>query len=235
MSRTFVRAALALLMLAVAPAPAAAQVTTADSARGGQSLDPERQAQLARRGGGVRVGFWDVRDLGVPDGGRESETPAFEGYVRKGLDAHLALENSVGFWRYRQTVTTAGGPLGGTTTSRVDAYVVPQQTSVVFFPVTGPERRFEPFLRGGLGLTLGIEDRKGEGGGLFGSGGQGVSMVVGFGATGGGGIEWRLGEALGISASARYQWIRFLNELAGKDTYQGLGADVGITYRFQYR
>lgn len=237
MPRNSVRLALAALILAVSAAPAAAQVTPpGDTTRAGRPLDPERQAQLARRGGGVRIGMWDVRGPEVPSGGAESETPAFEGYVRKGLDAHLALENSVGFWRYRQTITTtSGGPLGGTTTSRIDAYVVPQQTSVVFFPVTRPDQRFEPFLRGGVGLTLGIEDRKGEGGGLFGTGGDGISMVVGFGATGGGGVEWRLTEALGVSASGRYQWVRFLEELAGSETYQGLGADVGITYRFQFR
>ena len=236
MSRIRFRYALATLVFVSSAAAAGAQVTGSDTTRAGRPLDPERQAQLARRGGGVRAGFWDVRGPRVPDGGTESETPAFEGYVRKGLDAHLALENSVGFWRYRQTIsTTSGGPLGGTTTSRIDAYVVPQQTSVVFFPVTRPEQRIEPFLRAGIGLTLGIEDRKGEGGGLFGTAGEGISMVVGFGATGGGGVEWRLTDALGISASGRYQWVRFLEELAGSETYQGLGADLGITYRFQFR
>ena len=229
------RHTLAILLLALSASEARAQVTASDTARTGPRLDPEREAQLARRGGGVRVGFWDVRGPETPEGGRESETPAFEGYVRKGLDAHLALENSVGFWRYRQMISTAGGPLGATTTSRIDAYVVPQQTSVIFFPLTRPQQRIEPFLRAGVGLTLGIEDRKGEGGGLFGAGGEGISMVVGFGATAGGGIEWRLTDALGISGSGRYQWVRFLEELAGSETYQGLGADLGVTYRFQFR
>ena len=233
MSGTQLRFLFVGLALAACASNSDAQVT--DTTGAGRPLDPERQAQLARRGGGLRIGMWDVRGPDVPAGGRESETPLFEGYVRKGLDAHLALENSVGFWRYRQTITTTGGPLGGAATSRVDAYVVPQQTSIVFFPVTRPDQRFEPFLRAGIGVTLGIEDRKGEGGGLFGTAGEGVSMVVGFGATGGGGIEWRLGEALGISASGRYQWVRFLEELAGSETFQGLGADVGITYRFQFR
>jgi hypothetical protein len=235
MPRTIAHIALTALFLAVLT-PVGAQVTSpTDTTRAGRPLDPEREAQLARRGGGVRFGLWNVRGLDVASGGEESETPAFEGYVRKGLDAHLALENSVGFWRHRQLVTTTGGPLGGTTTSRIDAYVVPQQTSVVFFPATRPHQRVEPFLRGGIGLTLGVEDRKGEGGSLFSPGDDGISMVFGFGATGGGGVEWRLADALGISASARYQWVRFLQELAGKDTYQGLGADVGITYRFQFR
>ena len=234
MSGMQLRLVLTTLTLMVSASIANAQGTT-DTTTASRRLAPERQAQLARRGGGVRVGIWDVRGPEVPDGGRESETPAFEGYVRKGLDAHLALENSVGFWRYRQAITTAEGPLGAASTSRVDAYVVPQQTSVVFFPVTRPDQRIEPFLRAGIGLTLGIEDRKGGGGGLFSAGGEGIRMVVGFGATGGGGVEWRLTDALGISASGRYQWVRFLEELAGSETYQGLGADLGITYRFQFR
>ena len=207
-----------------------AQVTPpADSAR----LDPERRAQLARRSGGIRVGNWDVRDLEAPAGGSDSRTPAFEGYVRKGLDAHLALENSVGFWRHREVVTASGGIGGGTSTSTVDAYVVPQQTALVFYPFTRPEQRFEPFLRGGIGVTLGIEDRQGEGGGLF-TEAEGISYAVGFGATAGPGIEWRPTNTLGLAVSGRYQWVRFFQEFAGRETYQGLGVDVGITYRFQY-
>lgn len=234
MPRVLVLSVLTAVLVAAA-APLGAQAVTGDSGGLGNPLDPERRAQLARRGGGVRVGFWNVRELDATGDGNESTTPAFEGYVRKGLDAHLALEHSVGFWRHRQEVTTTGGPLGGTSTSRIDAYVVPQQTSIVFFPLTRPNQRIEPFLRGGLGLTLGVQDRKGEGGSLFSAGGDGISMVIGLGATAGGGVEWRLGEALGVSTSARYQYVRFLEELAGKETYQGLGADVGVTYRFQFR
>lgn len=235
MAFIFARVILVITLLAPFAAAEAQIVSTSDSARAGSPLDPERRAYLARRGGGVRAGVWNVRGLGAASGTEHSQTPAFEGYVRKGLDSHLALENSVGFWRHRQIITTDGGALGGSTTSRIDAYVIPQQTSLMFFPFTRPDQRIEPFLRGGLGLTLGVEDRKGEGGSLFGAGDDGISMVVGLGATGGGGVEWRLGEAIGISASARYQYVRFLEELAGQEVYQGLGADIGFTYRFQYR
>jgi hypothetical protein len=221
----FAAAAVATLIVS---SPVGAQVAPADSTR----LDPERRAQLARRSGGVRVGNWDVRNLEPPSGGTDSRTPAFEGYVRKGLDAHLALENSIGFWRHREVLTTSGG-IGGTSTSTVDAYVVPQQTALVFYPFTRPEQRFEPFLRGGIGVTLGIEDRKGEGGGLF-SEGEGISYAVGFGATAGPGLEWRPTNTLGLAVSGRYQWVRFFQDFAGRDTYQGLGVDAGITYRFQF-
>lgn len=223
--------ALAATLFAV-PAATVAQVTTPTDTAG--RLDPERQAQLARRSGGLRVGSWNVRDLTTPSGARDSETPAFEGYVRKGLDRHLALENSVGFWRRREVVTSSGGPLGGETTSTIDAYVIPQQTALVFYPVTGPESRLEPFLRGGIGLTLGVEDRDGDGTGLF-TGGEGLSYAVGFGATAGPGLEWRPTNTLGLAVSGRYQWVRFFQEFAGRETYQGIAADLGITYRFQFR
>lgn len=235
MLSTVARVILSGLLLAPLAIADAQLVPSGDSVRAAGTLDPERRAYLARRGGGVRAGVWNVSEPDAVSGSEDSQTPAFEGYVRKGLDSHLALENSVGFWRHRQLVTTDGGALGGTTTSRIDAYVIPQQTSLMFFPFTRPDQRFEPFLRGGLGLTLGVEDRKGEGGGLFSAGDDGISMVVGLGATGGGGVEWRLGEAIGITASARYQYVRFLEELAGREIYQGVGADIGFTYRFQYR
>lgn len=200
------------------------------TARDSATADLERHARLARRGGGVRGGRWSVRGLEESGSTTSSETPAFEGYVRKGLDAHLALENSVGFWRRRQTITSSD-PLGGTTTSIVDAYIVPQFTSLVVYPFTGPESRLEPYARGGIGFTIGAEDR--EGGGL--ADGGGTSLTPGFGATGGFGLEWRPGKAFGLETSARYQWIRFFQDFAGERTFQGLGIDVGVTYRFQFR
>ena len=103
MSGMQLRFVLTTLTLAAFASIANAQATT-DTTPARRPLDPERQAELARRGGGIRVGTWDVRGPTVPEGGSESNTPAFEGYVRKGLDAHLALENSVGFWRYRQKI-----------------------------------------------------------------------------------------------------------------------------------
>jgi hypothetical protein len=233
---TYRALAIAAFAIGLAVPAAAAQVTvTPDTiSKAATPLDPERRTQMARRSGGVRVGSWNVRNLATPSGGRESETPAFEGYVRKGIDAHLALENSIGFWRRREVVTASGGPIGGSSTSTLDAYIVPQQTAIIFYPVTGPEQRLEPFLRGGVGVTMGVEDRKGDGGSLF-TGGSGVSFAVGFGATAGPGLEWRPTNTVGLAISGRYQWVRFLQEFAGRETYQGLAADLGITYRFQFR
>jgi hypothetical protein len=203
---------------------------------GSVAPDLEKRARLARRGGGVRVGTWDVRGLTATSGAAVSRTPAFEGYVRRGLDLHLAIEHSVGVWRRTQSATqTSTDPLGGTTqsTSTLETYVVPQFTSITFFPITRPEQRFEPYLKAGAGFALGVEDRSGTGGGLFTGGG--ASLVPGYGLSGGAGLELRLSSALGLTGAGRYQWIRFFQELTGARTYEGFGAEVGVTYRFQFR
>lgn len=224
-------------LLALSTLAAVSIANAQPSRRDSVVQDPERRAELARRGGGIRVGTWNVKEIEDAPDIESSSTPYIEGFVRKGLDRHLVLENSVGFWRrtFTETVTT-GGPLGGTSETTVGAYVVPQLTSLVFYPATGPEQRFEPYISGGLGLAIGIEDRDGDGGGsLVGSGGSGTSFIPGFGLGGGAGIEYRFSTALGIGAGARYQWIRFLNgELANEKTYQGFGATGTITYRFQF-
>jgi hypothetical protein len=233
--RTLIRAAAALALLApTARAQATARPVPRDSVTA--SRDPERTARVARRAGGVRVGTWDVRGLTTPSGAVVATTPAFEGYVRRGLDLHLAVEHSVGVWRRTQRVTqTSTGPLGGTTqsTSTLESYVIPQYTSIAFFPITRPEHRVEPYVKAGAGFALGVDDRSGSGGGLFSS--PGTSIVPGYGVTGGGGVEWRLTDALGFAAAGRYQWIRFFQELSSRRTFEGFGAEIGVTYRFQYR
>ena len=204
---------------------ARAQVKTpADTAT--KNADVEHHAQAARRGGGIRVGQWHLNGLEQPAGVTASATPAFEGYVRTGLDLHLVLENSIGLWRQRQATSSGGGLLGGGAAT-ADNYVIPQFTSVVFYPMTKPNDRLEPFIRGGVGFALGVQDPQ--------NGGGSISFTPGFGATGGLGVEWRATDALGLAVSGRYQWIRFFQEFAGFQTYQGPTMEVGITYRFQFR
>lgn len=200
------------------------------------SLSEER-AKRMRRGAGVQAGMWDVRGLGEVSGARVNESPLFEGYFQKGLDLHLAMENTIGVYRREQRITrSAGGIGGGTIEEKVTAYVVPQFTSIKLYPFTRPEQRFEPYIAGGAGLALGIDDRENsESGGLLGGGGQsGVGMVAGFGLKGAVGTELRFSRAFGLALGGRYQWIRFFGELAGERTYRGFGGDLGITYRFQY-
>jgi outer membrane protein W len=236
--RSAIAATAALVVVMVAPAAALAQEAARPTPRDSGTVAPdvEKRARLARRGGGVRVGTWDVRGLGAASGAVVSKTPAFEGYVRRGLDLHLAIEHSVGVWRRRQSVTeTTPNPLGGTTqsTSTLETYVIPQFTSIAFFPVTRPEQRFEPYVKAGAGFALGVDDRTGDGGGLFSA--EGTALVPGYGLSGGAGVELRLSNALGLAAAGRYQWVRFFQELSGRRTYEGLGAEVGVTYRFQFR
>jgi hypothetical protein len=200
---------------------------------GAVAPDLERRARLARRGGGLRVGTWDVRGLTTTSGATASKTPAFEGYVRRGLDLHLAIEHSVGVWRRTQSVTQSSGPLGGTSTSRRETYVIPQLTSILFFPLTKPQQRLEPYVKAGAGFAVGVDDRTGEGGGLF--TGSGVSLVPGYGLSGGAGVELRVTNALGLAGAGRYRWTKFFQDLAGQRTYEGFGAEVGVTYRFQFR
>jgi len=197
--------------------------TPGDTAK---TSDVVKHAQLARRGGGLRVGPWHLNGQQASAGSASSTIPDVEGYVRTGLDLHLVLENSIGVWRERQSVTPSGGLLGSSGSAN-DAYIIPQFTSIVFYPMTAPNDRVEPFLRGGLGFALGVQDPQ--------SGGGGISFTPGFGLTSGLGLEWRVTEALGLTASTRYQWIRFFQEFGPQQTYQGPVVEAGITYRFQYR
>ena len=65
--RGAIAAAAALVVLWVAPAGALAQEAARPTPRdsGSAAPDLERRARLARRGGGVRVGTWDVRDMSL--------------------------------------------------------------------------------------------------------------------------------------------------------------------------
>jgi opacity protein-like surface antigen len=197
----------------------------------------EARAKAMRRGAGVHASFWDVRGLEEVSGARVDELPLFEGYFQRGLDLHLALENSVGVYRREQRLTRpSGGIGGGTVEEKVTTYLIPQFTSLKLYPVTRPEQRFEPYLLGGAGFTIGVDDRENTGsGGLLGGGEEsGTSIVAGFGLKGGAGVEFRFSDAFGITAGGRYQWIRFFGELSGERTFQGFGGDLGLVYRFQY-
>lgn len=202
---------------------------------GAQTDTTEQRVKRMRRGAGIRVGVWDVRGLTEVSGAQVSETPLFEGYFQRGLDLHLALENTVGVYRREQRITRPG-PISGEIEEKVSAYVIPQFTSLKLYPFSRPEQGFEPYISGGAGLTIGVDDRENsESGGLLGGGGEsGIGFVAGFGLKGGLGVELRFSEAFGVGVGGRYQWVRFFGELAGERTYRGLGADVGLTYRFQY-
>lgn len=222
-SATTLLAALSAIVIATSSAPAQ---TPASGDTTAKTSDVVKRAQLARRGGGLRIGPWHLNGQDAASSSTSSTIPDIEGYVRTGLDLHLVLENSVGVWRQRQSVPASGGLLGSSG-SATDAYIIPEFTSIVFYPFTVPNDRLEPFVRGGIGFALGVQDPQ--------SGGGSISFTPGFGLTSGLGVEWRMTNALGLAVSTRYQWIRFFQEFGLQQTYQGPVVEAGVTYRFQYR
>ena len=189
--------------------------------------EAEAQARLARRAAGLTIGMWDVRGIEPAAGVDVSTMPMFTGFMRKGLDARLALENSIGVWRRVQT----------TASEEVQSWGVAQTTAIRFFPATDVGAAVEPWVMGGAGISLGIDDRETSGGGLLGgsTGSSGIQIVPGFTLQGGTGVEWWFSQSLALNVGARYQWTRFLQDFGGERTYQGPSYDLGLTYKFQYR
>jgi opacity protein-like surface antigen len=215
--RALVFSVLFLACLAARPGVAAAQRV--------DETDDERAARLARRGAGLRAGAWFV-DVASADGAAKS--PSFEGYFQRGLDQHLTLESSVSVW-WAKTISEQALPLGGSQTVETRSFVIPLLSSLKLFPFTDVSSRFEPYLLAGIGFALGIEDESENA-----IGGSGTSLVTGFGFRGGAGVELHISNAVGLAAGVKYQWMHFGDEMGGKATYDGLGVDGGITYRFQF-
>ncbi len=200
-----------------------AQADTTRRAQPDPQEQREREVRRARSGAGLRVGAWRVSD--APAGATASGLPAFEAYWQKGLDRHLTVESGVGFWQRRQE---AGS-------DRISTYIIPLTSAIKLFPFSGPGSAMEPFLSAGVGFTLGIDDRQTATGGLLGgTASSGVVMIAGIGVKGQGGFEYRLGPAFGIGASVGYQYVRFFEEVGNAQSYQGLTAFGGLTYRFQF-
>jgi hypothetical protein len=219
--------AMASLLVAL---PLAAQGAKPDSL-----TEAEVRARQARKGAGVLVGQWDLRGIEAPAGVDVTTLPMITLFFRKGLDKRIAMENGVGVWRRVQSIPPTGG-LGGSPGEEVQSWVVAQTTSLRIHPFTDAGARFEPWVLGGAGVTLGIDDRETEGGGILGgaTGTSGVAIVPGFSLQGGAGVELRLGESFGLVGGARYQWTRFLQDFGGERTYQGPVYEVGLTYKFRY-
>lgn len=188
----------------------------------------ERAVKRQRQGAGLRMGSWQMMGMGAVSGASVSTLPAMEGYFQKGLDRHLALETSVGFFQRTQRTGTGGESMTG--------YVIPMMTALKLYPATGPEASFEPFVTGGFGFTLGVDNRTTTtSGGLFGGGSSGgMMMVPGVGVKLGGGVEYRLGRAFGFGAGTNYQYVHFFDRVANARVYKGVQLLGGVTYRFQF-
>jgi hypothetical protein len=212
-----------LALLSVAHRDAQAQDTTKTTA--------EQKASQARRSAGINFGTWALVDDPATGDAKSSDSPILEGYFRKGIDKHLALETSAGIWR-RVIDTPASGGIGGSAGGKTTAILIPQMTSIKLYPFTTPDDRLEPYISAGVGFTLGYVSESG-GGALLGGGG-GTGLIAGVGATTGAGVEWRFSDAFGLAAGAHYTYIQFFDQLAGEKLYRGTGVKAGLTYRFQY-
>jgi hypothetical protein len=229
MLKHLIRRATLVLTLA---APIGAQVAPQPAP---ESQD-EMRARLARRAAGLTIGNWDLRGAEPPSGVEVSTMPMLYGFMRKGLDARLALENGIGVWRRVLTSPPTGG-IGGTPGEEVQSWVIAQTTAIRFYPATDAGSAVEPWLLGGAGFSFGIDDRDTQGGGLLGgsAGGAGLVIVPGFSLQGGAGAEWWFSGSLALNAGARFQWTRFFQDFGGERTYQGPSYELGLTYKFQYR
>lgn len=182
----------------------------------------ERQIRLARRAAGMRAGVWQVS-------GAEGDTtfkgsPRLEVYFQRGLAEHIAVESSASVW---WGSTTEVQSLGNEVETRT--YVLPLMTGLKLYPLTTRRSKLEPYLLGAIGFALGIADE-----GTNAIGGGGTSIATGFGFKAGTGIEYHVGTVFGVAAGARYEWVRYGEELLGINTFKGVGFEGAITYRFQY-
>lgn len=193
----------------------------------------EEKAQTARRGAGLFVGTWSLVDDPASGSTKTEDAPFFvEGYFRKGLDKHLALETTLGVWRRVITDPGTGGPFG-TAGGKTTVLLFPQMTSIKLFPFTAPENKFEPYISGGAGFTIGLVSESGSGG-LVGGGSGVTGLTAGVGGRLAAGVEWRLGDAFGLTAGGHYTYIQFFDKIGGEEMYRGTGITAGLTYRFQY-
>lgn len=234
-SRSLFQLTTLMALLALSAGPALAQV----GVKPGKAADPESEAEakarMDRKGAGITVGAWELRGIEPPAGVDVSTMPMISGWLRKGLDARLSMENGIGVWRRVQKTPPSGG-LGGSGGEEVQSWIIAQTTAIRFFPATDAGAKLEPYVLGAGGFTLGIDDRETSGGGLgSATGGSGVAIVPAISLQGGAGIEWRFAESYGLMAGAKFQWTRFFQEFGGERTYQGPVYEVGLSYKFRYR
>lgn len=168
----------------------------------------DAHAQHSRRGGGLRVGSWNVKVAPWMDRSAHAE-----GHIQRGLGDDLALENSIGVWRV--------------VVNQTKAYIVPLLTSLTYYPLSAQERRIEPFVTAGVGVAFGIQDEPDSA-----IGATGTTIVTGIGARAGLGIEVHVVRGFGIGAGGKYQWVHFGDEVGTMETFAGVGWEGSVFYRF---
>jgi outer membrane protein W len=206
-----------------------ALVAGVSAAHAGEPTDEvTARSQRARNGAGLQFSSWQPDK---PAGFRTSESIALQGYFQKGLDLHLAWENTLGYWR-RTSSWTESQLLGGTTTHELQTHLVPTLTALRLYPFTTSANPVEPYVSAGLGAVLGFQQESASGS-LAPP--DASSMHAGLGVRAGVGVDVRANEAFGFTAGGHFESASFGQDMAGDRLYRGWGVDLGLAYRFQYR
>lgn len=180
-----------------------------------------------RREVGLRGGTWDLTTRSLPNSA-VSAWPMFEAYYQTGMGRHLATETSIGLFRRNISATDSAGLLN-VGTRRITSYIVPLMVNLKYYPFTTPGALIQPFLRGGVGFTLGFDNTYSTGGPL--GPGTSTSQSTGLGLRGGAGLEIYTGHKLGLIVSGGYMLQWFGAQLGGVGrTYKGVTVLVGLTY-----
>ncbi len=61
------------------------------------------------------------------------------------------------------------------------------------------------------------------------------AIHTGLGLEAGAGIDLHPGGPFGLTIGGGYRWTGFSEDVGGRSSYEGWGADIGVTYRFQYQ
>src|SRR6185369_17222590 len=110
----------------------------------GPTDDLAAQSERARNGAGLQISSWQPDE---PAGFQNDQTIAVHGYFQKGLDQHLAWENTLGYWRETNRWTET--QLLGTTTHELQTHLVPALTALRLYPVTTSANIVEPYVSAG--------------------------------------------------------------------------------------
>ena len=186
------------------------------------------QAQHSRDGAGLQISSWQPDE---PTGFGNTHTASFHGYFTKGLDQHLAWENTLGYWG-RTSKWSETQPIIGTTNHELQTHLVPTITALRLYPATTSANRVEPYVTAGIGPVLGVQIQKASGA-LTAD--QTTSMQVGLGVRAGAGVDLWATQVFGITAGGHFESASFGQDMVNDRLYQAWGVDFGFSYRFQYR
>lgn len=201
----------------------------AGAANAGEPTDDvTARTQRVRNGAGLQISSWRPDE---PAGFRNSRSPAVQGYLQKGLDLHLAWENTLGYWQ-RTTSWTDTQPIVGTTTHDLQTHLVSTLTALRLYPFDLPTPMIEPYVSAGLGPVLGIQQESSSAGLTA---GNGTTMHAGLGVRAGAGVDVHANQAFGITIGGHFESASFSNDFTGERLFRGWGMDAGLSYRFQYR